>query len=190
MSDPTKLYFSDKILASTILRIIPQGVRPNYVTVLRFILTPLVVFLLFKESYRSGLVLFVCVAFTDALDGALARSRNLITDWGKMYDPLADKLLICSVIYVLVIKYLNLYLAFSVMILEIVIIIFGVLKRKQGSSFQANWWGKTKMISQVLGVSCLLLALILHLSVLVHISSIIFTCALILGLVSLFTYSL
>lgn len=190
MPSEPKLYITDKILAKIFLPFIPHFVMPNHITFLRFIATPLVLWLLWKGDYRWGLTSFVIVAFTDALDGALARTKNQITEWGKMYDPLADKLLVCSVIYIIVFKYLNFYLALAIVALEITIILFAILKKNQGADIQANWWGKIKMICQVLGISFLLLAIILHTSVLILVSSVIFILALLFGLVSLFTYSI
>jgi CDP-diacylglycerol--glycerol-3-phosphate 3-phosphatidyltransferase len=185
-----QLYITDKILKYTILPLIPRTVKPNYVTMVRFLTTPLVVWLLWKGSYVWGLSGFMLVAFTDALDGALARTRNQITTWGKIYDPLADKILICSVIYVVVLQHLHAYLALSVVALELLIIITALLKRSQGKELQANWWGKFKMIFQVAGVVFLILSIIFHAIFLMMFSSLCFVVALLLGIISLFTYSI
>lgn len=184
-----KLYITDKILAKTVLPLIPHTIKPNHVTMLRFIATPVVWWFLWQQNYPTAFVVFVLVAFTDALDGAMARTRNQITTWGKIYDPLADKLLICSVIYIIVLNYLNFYLACAIIGLEFAIILAAVLKNSNGVHGQANWWGKTKMICQVVAVSFLLLAIIFHIPLLVTISAFSFMLALIFGFISLLTYS-
>ena len=80
-------------------------------------------------------------SFTDALDGAMARTRNQVTNLGKMLDPLADKILICTVAYILVLKYLDVYTAWVVIILELIIIVAALLKYKRGEEHpQANSW--------------------------------------------------
>ena len=73
---------------------------PNKLTMLRIILIPVFLVLLLVESiplhYLWSLIVYLAACFTDTLDGHLARSRNLVTDFGKLMDPLADKLLVMS----------------------------------------------------------------------------------------------
>ena len=72
---------------------------PNKLTISRIMLTVLFLIALFVEfsfHYTVALVLFVAASITDILDGTIARKRGLITDFGKLMDPLADKMLICS----------------------------------------------------------------------------------------------
>ena len=69
---------------------------PNKLTVLRIIMTPLFMAAMvfdFKYHYVVALVLFIVASFTDMLDGKIARAQNLVTDFGKFLDPLADKML-------------------------------------------------------------------------------------------------
>ena len=83
---------------------------PNRLTMLRLCLVPVVMVLLllpvsvlpWQAVYASGAVLFILTALTDMLDGKIARGRNLITDFGKFMDPLADKLLVCSAMIALI----------------------------------------------------------------------------------------
>lgn len=93
----SKVSFVDRILDRTILKIFPDSIRPNFLTVFRFVSIPFIIFFLINGNYMIGFWLFVISAFTDALDGAMARTRNKITDWGIVFDPFADKLLISSV---------------------------------------------------------------------------------------------
>lgn len=187
--DGQKLTITDKLLAKTILIFIPGSVTPNQVTVFRFLATPFVIWLILIENYKWAMPLFLIAALTDAIDGALARTRDQITDWGKIYDPLADKLLIGSIAFLLISKYLNIYLALAIIFVEILLISFGGLRRKNHQIVQANWWGKSKMILQVLGSLLLFFYLFWPQSVLISLAWLIFTAAIILAIISLITYS-
>ena len=186
-----KLSVLDKILAKIFLPIFPRWIRPNHLTTIRVILTPLVVWLFWIESYFKGGILFLFTSFTDALDGAMARSRNQITEFGKIYDPLADKILICSVVYILVLKYVDFYAAWIVIVLEAIIIAAALIKKSRGHcAVQANVWGKIKMNLQVLGVVILLLSILLNIEQLLPVSKGTFYLAIAFGILSLFTYSI
>lgn len=185
-----RIYFFDRVLNATLLKLIPVSVKPNYVTVIRFLMIPWVALFLWMESYTIGLILFSIAALTDALDGAMARTRNQITRWGKIYDPVADKLLICAVVVILVWQYVNFYAAFFIIVLESLIVISALIKLKKGSEVQSNFWGKVKMCLQVAGVIVLLLYLLLNLGTLLPISQVLFYGAIGFAVVSLFTYGL
>lgn len=74
---------------------------PNKLTTLRVVLIPFFVFFYMTKSYIPALVIFVVASFTDFLDGYIARKYNLITNFGKLMDPLADKLLVTSAMVLL-----------------------------------------------------------------------------------------
>ena len=82
---------------------------PNKLTILRIFLIPLVMFFYLASFIPGGkivaIVLFVVAAFTDFLDGKIARSQNLVTDFGKFLDPIADKLLTSSVLFMICIDH-------------------------------------------------------------------------------------
>ncbi len=191
MSEEVKITITDKLLAKVFLPLFPSWIKPNHVSVARIFLTPLVIWLFWQESYLWGGILFLFASFTDALDGTMARTRNQVTNLGKMLDPLADKILICTVVYILVLKYIDVYTAWVVIILELVIIVAALLKYNRGEQhLQANGWGKIKMILQVLGVIILLLSIIFNLEHLLPISKGTFYLAIVFGILSLFTYSM
>ena len=78
---------------------------PNKLTLLRFCLVPvflLFIYLAMPLNYMIALIVFIIASATDALDGHIARKHNLITDFGKFLDPLADKVLVISALVVLV----------------------------------------------------------------------------------------
>jgi len=187
--DQPKIYFFDKVFQVTILRLIPDKIKPNHLTVVRFLMTPFVVYFLWLGNHWLGLILFLIAALTDALDGAMARTRNQITEWGKMYDPLADKLLICSVVFILLLRYVDLYVAWIIIIIEAVIIIAAVLKKKKGQQMQSNFWGKMKMILQVAGVVFMLLAIVFSFDAFVPIGRNVLYLSIGFAIISLFTYS-
>lgn len=189
MEENNKLYFFDKVLAKIFLPFIPARVTPNQITIFRFLTTPLVVYLLWRENYLIGLISFILVAFTDALDGALARVRNQVTDWGKTYDPLADKILIGFVVYIIVLRYIDVYAALIIIGLEILIITIAFIRKHRGEVVQANVWGKIKMVLQVFGVVFLLLAIVFNVESFLPFSTGVFYLAIAFGIVSLFSYS-
>ena len=192
MPEEIKLTVTDKILAKVFLPLFPRWIKPNHLSAGRIFLTPFVLLLLWKENYLWGGILFLITSFTDALDGAMARTRNEITGFGKMFDPLADKLLICSVVYIMVLKYLGAYTALIIIVIEIFIIVAALIKRGYNSNcrLQANSWGKIKMVLQVFGVLILLFSLIFNIEQLLPVSKGTFYLAIVFGILSLFTYSI
>src|SRR3990167_513261 len=92
--DPNKLYPHDHAMRWLVLPLIPRWVTPNHVTVSRFLMTPFAVWGLAIGAWAWAIPFFIFVAFTDVIDGSLARVRKQVTEWGSFYDPLADKLLI------------------------------------------------------------------------------------------------
>lgn len=139
---------------------------PNKLTVLRVLLIPFfVASLLFKggEDYRfriAALVIFVIAALTDTLDGIIARKYNLITDFGKFMDPLADKVLVCSGL----ICFVELGQLSSVVVLVVIareFIISGIrlIASDNGVVIAAAMSGKLKTVVQMITVILLILNL-------------------------------
>jgi phosphatidylglycerophosphate synthase len=123
------------------------------------------------------LLLFIFSAFTDALDGALARTRKQITEWGKIHDPLADKLLIGLSGVVVISKYVGIEIIAAIIILEILTIIVALIVYDKNNNSGAKLPGKIKMIFQSLGVGLLLVyavqslpLILLTATILLHIS--------------------
>lgn len=187
--DPNKLYFYDHIL-KPVVYLLPCFIHPNHITVLRMVLTPLVLVFLFLENYTIGVPLFFLVASTDALDGSLARIRKQITDWGTFYDPIADKILIGSVVVLILVKHVNPFIAIGVLVLEFMLILGGWYQRQKGRIMTANIWGKVKMNLQVLAVLMVLVALELGVDLFIDISEGTFVLAIVFAVISLLTYSL
>lgn len=187
--DPYKLFPHDTLMKPFVW-LVPYAIRPNHITVLRLILTPFVLVLLYLEQYSIGVPLFVFTACTDALDGSLARLRKQVTEWGTFYDPIADKILIGSVVLLIVIQHVNPLIAAAIIAVELMIVFGGWYKRRQGEVGQANVWGKLKMFLEFSGVLFLLISLALGVDLFVSISEGTLVLAVIFAIVSLLTYSL
>ena len=186
--DPGKLYPHDHILRYTLLPLIPKFVTPNSLTIFRFCGTPVVIFLLLRGFYGWGFAAFILLALTDALDGSLARVRGQITRWGTIYDPIADKLLIGSVILFIVIQHINPIFGLVVIGLEALIIAGAYWQHRHGRFASANIFGKTKMFLQVLGVALTLLAVWLGYDLFIPFSVGALSLAMLFAVISLFTY--
>jgi CDP-diacylglycerol--glycerol-3-phosphate 3-phosphatidyltransferase len=182
----------DRLMERWILRFFPaKYFTPNRITMFRIIMTPVVFFLILYVKYEVGVVLFLVVAFTDAIDGSMARTRNQITKFGMLFDPLADKLLIGSMVLLLVFRHFNFWLGFGILGIEIIFIIGAmVAKVKFKTVRMANLWGKIKMIFQVLAVFITLLALLLDFPVLLTVAAWMFGLAIGFAVLSLFTHGI
>lgn len=132
----------------------------NKVTVLRLLLIPifLVLYYIYGTDYNIAAIIFVIASLTDALDGHLARSRNLVTTFGKFVDPLVDKLLTMAAFVVLVEA--SIIPAWAVIIIiarELIITGFRTLAADKGITIAASKWGKLKTTSQMIALVLLLL---------------------------------
>ncbi|MFA6533761.1 MAG: CDP-alcohol phosphatidyltransferase family protein [Patescibacteria group bacterium] len=157
-----KLHPHDWLLKYTILLLIPYAIKPNHFTYLRLALTPLVLYLVTISNYYWALIAFVLVALTDAIDGSLARTRNQITELGKILDPVADKFLIASTVFVLMLKHINVFISLAIIAMEAAFLLGWYINKRKGREVRVNVWGKLKMDLQVIGVAILLLGLTIN----------------------------
>jgi CDP-diacylglycerol--glycerol-3-phosphate 3-phosphatidyltransferase len=190
LRDPKKLFPHDHVMRYTIIPLIPKWISPNMVTIFRIILIPFVLWFLYTENFAVGVPLFLFTALTDVIDGSLARLRGEITEWGTFYDPLADKLLIGLVVMLIVVKHVNLIFGLVIIIIEAAIVLGGYIRKQKGTLQGANILGKTKMFFQVLGVSFLLIALWAGMSLFIPVSIGTLSLAIVLAVISLFTYGI
>jgi len=190
-NDNVKIFPHDKILAKTLLKLIPQEVYPNHLTVLRVLMTPVILYFLWSEKWSVVVPLFLAAALTDLLDGSLARTRKRITTWGTVADPIADKLLIGSVMILFVAREINVYFAALTVFVEVAIATTALVRRLRGQPYiSANWYGKIKMLFQVIGVSTLLIARWSGMDMFVPFSIGTLSIAIVFALMSLYTYGL
>ena len=136
---------------------------PNKLTVARMILVPfLVVFLLTGWGGAANrwicLAIFVAASVTDWFDGHLARKYNLITNFGKFMDPLADKLLVCSAMICMIeVDKLPAWVVIIIIGREFIISGFRLIAAENGIVIAANYWGKFKTVSQMIMIILLML---------------------------------
>lgn len=136
---------------------------PNKLTVARMILVPfLAVFLLTGWGGEANrwicLAIFVAASVTDWFDGHLARKYNLITNFGKFMDPLADKLLVCSAMICMIeLDKLPAWVVIIIIGREFIISGFRLIAAENGVVIAANYWGKFKTVSQMIMIILLML---------------------------------
>jgi len=188
--DPEKLFVHDRVMRYTCIPLVPSFVTPNMVTMFRIVMTPIVLWFLYIEDFQIGVPLFLFTAFTDALDGSLARVRKQITEWGTFYDPLADKVLIGSVVLLVVVQHINVILGVLIVGIEAILLLGGVVRKNHGKIISANIFGKIKMVLQVVGVMFLLIALWAGFDLFIPISIWTLSIAVVFAVMSLFTYGI
>ena len=131
---------------------------PNKLTMLRIILIPFFMLFLLTGHWYISAGIFIAASITDTLDGFIARRYNLITNFGKIMDPLADKLLVFSALLCLI--QLDAVPAWMVVIIlarELLIVSLRAVAASQGIVIAASWWGKLKTISQMAAVILILI---------------------------------
>jgi len=132
---------------------------PNKLTISRIMMTVLFLIVLFVEfsfHYTVALVLFVAASITDILDGTIARKRGLITDFGKLMDPLADKMLICSAFIAFIeLEWMPAWMVIVIVARELAITGLRLLAASKNIVLAAEKQGKNKTITQVVAIIAL-----------------------------------
>ncbi len=135
---------------------------PNKITIFRVFMIPLFVVLMMlqripgNEFYALAVYAIACIS--DALDGHIARKYNLITDFGKFMDPVADKLLVCSALICFVEQGLMpAWIALIIIARELIIDGFRLVAAGKGIVIAASIWGKAKTVVQM--IACFVLIL-------------------------------
>lgn len=162
---------------------------PNKLTMFRVILIPFfIVFLLVPITSVDkwiALTIFIIASLTDLLDGKIARKYNLVTNFGKFMDPLADKLLVCSALICLIeLQKIPSWMVIIIIAREFIISGFRLVAADNGVVIAASYWGKFKTTFQMIAV-CLLIADIEALNL---VTQIVLWIAVILTVVSLIDY--
>ncbi|HET9677004.1 MAG TPA: CDP-diacylglycerol--glycerol-3-phosphate 3-phosphatidyltransferase [Solirubrobacterales bacterium] len=133
---------------------------PNFLTLLRILAVPVVVVALLGESPNGDALaaaVFALAALTDGLDGYFARSRDSVTTFGKLMDPLADKLLITGALLSLVsLHRLAPWVAMVIIAREIAVTGLRAIAAERGIVIAASWLGKLKTVLQIAAVIALI----------------------------------
>lgn len=126
---------------------------PNKLTTLRVVMIPLFLLALYQDWWLAALILFALASVTDALDGHIARSQGLVTDFGKFMDPLADKLLVTSALLAFV-ELLDVpgWVVFLIIARELAITGLRTIAAGKGVVMAADKWGKVKTASQMVWI--------------------------------------
>ena len=162
---------------------------PNKLTMFRVILIPFFVVLMLVDitSYDKwiALAVFIIASLTDLLDGRIARKYNLVTNFGKFMDPLADKLLVCSALICLVaLERIPAWVVIVIIAREFIISGFRLIASDNGVVIAASYWGKFKTTFQMVMI-CLMIADIAQIALL---TQIVMWVAVVLTVVSLVDY--
>ena len=133
---------------------------PNTLTLLRILLVPVVVVALLDETPNGDTIaagVFALAALTDGLDGYIARSRGAITTFGKLMDPIADKLLVTAALVALVsLQRLDAWVAMVIIAREFAVTGLRGVAAEQGLVIHASWLGKVKTALQIAAVIALI----------------------------------
>ena len=138
---------------------------PNKLTTFRVILIPFFVFFMLAPNMTGinhyiAAAIFIVASLTDLLDGKIARKYNLVTNFGKFMDPLADKLLVCSALIAFVeLGYLPAWIVIIIISREFIISGFRLIAADKGVVIAANYWGKFKTTFQMIMTILLILQL-------------------------------
>lgn len=164
---------------------------PNKLTILRICLIPFFVAVLLcgggeSQTLRIAAdILFIAASLTDLLDGKIARKYNLVTNFGKFMDPLADKLLVCSALICLIqLGQVPAWVVIIIISREFIISGFRLVASDNGVVIAASYWGKFKTVFQMTAV----ILLILNLEPLKLVGDIVLWIAVALTVISLADY--
>ena len=116
---------------------------PNILTIIRFLLIPLILYFIFTGNYLFAFVFFTVSGITDIADGCIARKFNLISNFGKLMDPLADKLTQISVLAALVIvKIIPVWILAIVLLKEFIMVVGASFLYGKDVVVYSRWYGK------------------------------------------------
>ena len=163
---------------------------PNKLTTFRVILIPFFVFFMLAPNMTGinhyiAAAIFIVASLTDLLDGKIARKYNLVTNFGKFMDPLADKLLVCSAMICLIqTGQLAAWIVVIIIAREFIISGFRLIASDNGVVIAASYWGKFKTTFQMIAV----ILMIFNIPALKTVTFMLLAAAVVLTIVSLVKY--
>jgi len=139
---------------------------PNYMTLSRIVLTFVIMALLFTKNFAmtcTAFLVFLLACVTDLLDGWVARKKGLISDFGKIMDPLADKVLVVGLFLTFVqLQLVGAWVVVVIIVREFLITGMRIFALRHGVVLAAENAGKHKTVSQMAAIICILVFLILE----------------------------
>ena len=136
---------------------------PNKLTIARMIAVPFFIAAYLLGYYPAALVIFIVASATDALDGKIARSRNLVTNFGKIMDPLADKILVYSALCLFIeSEIIRAWMLILILAREFIVAGMRTVAASEGTVLAAGMSGKIKTVLQMVAVIVYLFALCLN----------------------------
>lgn len=130
---------------------------PNQLTILRFIAVPFFIAFYMMGWYVPAVVLFIAASLTDMLDGQIARKYNLVTNFGKIMDPLADKVLVYSAFVLMIPQYVPAWMFIIILAREFTVSGMRTVAASEGIVVAAGMSGKIKTVLQMIAVPLLLM---------------------------------
>ena len=141
---------------------------PNKLTLLRILMVPVFIWCLYMDFNIAAIVIFVLASLTDWLDGHLARKHGLVTNFGKLMDPLADKILTISALVCFLeldVRFLSAWMVIVIIAREFIVTGIRLIALDEHKVIAASWWGKSKTASQMISIIALMADRIIPLEV-------------------------
>jgi CDP-diacylglycerol--glycerol-3-phosphate 3-phosphatidyltransferase len=141
---------------------------PNMLTLLRVLMVPVFIWAITSGFYVAAVIIFILASLTDQLDGYLARKNNQVTTFGKLMDPLADKILTISALVCLLeieADFINSWVVMIIIARELIVTGIRQLAMGENTVIAASWWGKAKTVSQMVALIAVMIDLIIPLRV-------------------------
>lgn len=165
---------------------------PNKLTLIRMVSVPFFIVALYLNLNIAAIVIFAVASFTDFLDGYIARKNNLVTNFGKLMDPLADKILTISALVCFVemkVPYLYAWMVVIIISRELLVTGIRMIALGDGKVIAASKWGKSKTVSQLAAIIAIMLDRIVPLSFAnFHLTQILIVIAVVLTVYSGYDY--
>lgn len=160
---------------------------PNALTILRFFIVPFIIYYLIKDEYLLAFVMLVLSGLTDVLDGTIARKFNFITNFGKLIDPLADKVTQLSILCTLVFKgIIPLWLLVIVLLKEALMVSGASFLYGRDLVVSSKWYGKAATVLFYLAIAVSMISRQFHITIAFDIA--LYYLALVMTIFSLIMY--
>lgn len=165
---------------------------PNKLTLIRMVSVPFFIAALYLNLNLAAIVIFAVASFTDYLDGHIARKYNLVTNFGKLMDPLADKILTISALVCfleMMVPYLYAWMVVVIISRELLVTGIRMIALDDGKVIAASKWGKAKTVSQLAAIIAIMVDRIIPLSFgTFHLTQVLIIAAVVLTVYSGFDY--